>query len=118
MFRRRGGEHGFGLVPANARELFPFPALPQVLAPRTILRVPMAELWFLQQLAEHRDMIGAGEQREFVLRLEDDTGVNFDSLPIRVDRFHEDCPMWVQGASDTYPRPALRERVRQALRGG
>ena len=54
-----------------------------------------------------------------MLRLEDNTGVYFDSPPIRVNwlHFHDDCPLWVQGESDPLPRPPLGERLRRVLPG-
>jgi hypothetical protein len=116
VFPGLGYEHGFPLVPTDTGELFPFPELPQVLPPRSVLQVPVTTQWFHQHLAEHREMFKEAGGSAFVLRLEDETGVQFDSPPIRVDRFHEDCPIWVQGASDPALRPPLGERLRRALR--
>jgi hypothetical protein len=97
--------------------VFPFPELPQVLPPRSVLQVPASEPWFHQRVAEDIANFKVARGSAFVLRLEDDTGVQFDSPPIRVNRFHEDCPPFVPGASDPLPRPPLGERLGRALRG-
>jgi hypothetical protein len=81
---------------AYTGKLVQVPELPYVLESRRVLQVPMDEQWLQPMLASHN-------AESFVLRLQDDTGVNFDSAPIRVDRFYEDCPVEVQGASDTAP---------------
>jgi hypothetical protein len=97
--------------------VFPFPELPQVLPPRSVLQVPASEPWFHQRVAEDIANFKVARGSAFVLRLEDDTGVQFDSPPIRVNRFHDDCPIGIQGASDPASRPPLGERLGRALRG-
>jgi hypothetical protein len=116
MFLLPGAERGFPLVPTDTGEQFPFPELPQVLPPRSVLQVPMTEAWLQQRLAQELAAFETAEGREFVLRLEDNTGVCFNSPPIRVNQLHDDCAIWVQGASDPPPRSPLGERLRRALR--
>ena len=55
--------------------------------------------------------------RTVVLRLEDDTGVYFESVPISNARLDIECPMFKQGESIPDPRPSLGERLRQVLPG-
>ncbi len=118
MFHLPGAQRGFSVVPTETGDAFPFPELPQVLAPRSVLQVPMTEAWLQQRIAQELTVFETPDGREFVLRLEDNTGVYFDSPPIRVNwlHFHDDCPLWVQGESDPLPRPPLGERLRRALR--
>jgi hypothetical protein len=104
-----GGTAGVAFVPTDTDEKFPFPEFPVVLRPRDVLQVPVTAAWFRQQLATFEQQ-GAWE---FVLWLEDDKGVYFESPLMRISRFHEDCPMWSRGDSGLETPRLLMAKLRR-----